>query len=47
MKIVQEGNPDMPLPKLGETGKTVVAGFALELAKAFSLVVVDGTILPL
>ena len=36
MKIVQEGNPDMPLPKLGETGKTVVAGFALELAKAFS-----------
>lgn len=28
--------PDMPLPKLGETGKTVVAGFALELAKAFS-----------
>ena len=36
VKIVQEGNPDMPLPKLGETGKTVVAGFALELAKAFS-----------
>lgn len=35
VKIVQEGNPDMPLPKLGETGKTVVAGFALELAKAF------------
>ncbi len=36
VKITQEGNPDMPLPKLGETGKTVVAGFALELAKAFS-----------
>ncbi|WP_337788141.1 hypothetical protein [Phocaeicola plebeius] len=36
VKIAQEGNPDMPLPKLGESGKTVVASFALELAKAFS-----------
>lgn len=36
VKIAQEGNPDMPLPKLGESGKAVVASFALELAKAFS-----------
>ena len=47
VKIAQEGNPDMPLPKLGESGKTVVASFCFRTCKSFFAVVVDGTILPL
>lgn len=36
VQIVQEGNPNIPIPKLGETGKQVVAAFASELARSFS-----------
>lgn len=36
VNIEQEGNRDLSVPKLGENGKSVVAGFASDLGKSFS-----------
>ena len=36
VKIVQEGDGDISLPKLGKTGKQLVASMAMDIAQSFS-----------
>lgn len=36
VKIMQEGNGDTSIPKLGQTGEQIVAGFASPIARGFS-----------
>lgn len=36
VEIIQEGNGDVSLPKLGETGKKVVTAMAMNIARGFS-----------
>lgn len=36
VKVTQEGNGNTSIPRLGRTGKQVIAGFALSIARGFS-----------